>query len=250
MAARDDWREVFRTEARRRGLPRWEVREALAEVEAYCAGSDADPVEAFGEPARYAAELAAGRRSDGDVGRRRRLLPATLVASGSLAGVMSLLAGVDALARGGPGEVTLGQLVSVVAGIAGIVLVAAVLHHTGRTARVGWRFGLAGAAGIAVTTAPQLLWTHPVWRASGWLLVGVGLLLVAAAWWPLVSGRLLGPARGADPGTGAGPAGASARLLGVVRWGLPAALICAVLLAILVGGTGLAVACPPPGCPS
>ena len=243
-ATRDEWREAFRTEARRRGLPGREIREALAEVEAYCAGSTADPADAFGEPATYAAELAAGWRAAGAAGRRhgrrrRRLVP--LVVAGSLAGVTSLLAGVDALTTGqGRGVVTLGQLVSTTAGIAGITLVAAALYRAGRRVRPDWRFGLAGAVGVGVTALPQLFWTRPVLRASGWLLVGIGLLLVTLAWWPLVSGWLF-----ADRATGPAAAGESSqarrRLLRVVRWSLPVALLCAVLLALLIGDTGLVV---------
>ena len=152
-----------------------------------------------------------------------------------------LLAGVDALTTGqGRGVVTLGQLVSTTAGIAGITLVAAALYRAGRRVRPDWRFGLAGAVGVGVTALPQLFWTRPVLRASGWLLVGIGLLLVTLAWWPLVSGWLF-----ADRATGPAAAGESSqarrRLLRVVRWSLPVALLCAVLLALLIGDTGLVV---------
>ncbi|MEE6257532.1 hypothetical protein [Plantactinospora sonchi] len=228
-AIRDDWRETFETEARRRGLPGREIGDALVEVRTYCADTGDDPADAFGDPAEYAAEVARGWRPVDDTGPvRRRLRQATLVGTGTLAGVMALLAGVDALTRDTGGVVTLGQLASIVAGAAGIVLVTALLLRTAR--RVGggpdWRFGLATAVGIAVTTSPQLFWRQPVLHAPGWLLAGVGLLLLTLAWWPLVSGRLFGP--------GAESAGGD-RLRVLLRWGLPAALLCVVLVAVLVG---------------
>ncbi|MFC6017603.1 hypothetical protein ACFP2T_15475 [Plantactinospora solaniradicis] len=235
----DDWREVFLVEARLRRLPGTEIGEALAEIDAYCADSGADPAEAFGEPVEYAAALAHGRRSgQGLPAGRRPLWRGVLVAGGTLTGVMSLLAGVDAVTRDAPATITVGQLVSVAVGVAGIVGVAAFLLRSGRRRSGGldWRFGLAAGVGIAVTAVPQLVWTREVLRASAWPLLGVGLVLLVCAWWPLLSGRLLAD-RVVDPATGAESVPTPGWLLGVVRWGLPVALLCAVLLAVLLGTT-------------
>ncbi|MEO3745465.1 hypothetical protein [Plantactinospora sp. B5E13] len=228
-AIRDDWRKTFEAEARRHGLPGREIGDALAEVRTYCADTGDDPAEAFGDPAEYAAEVARGWRPvDDSTGVRRRLRQAALVGTGTLAGVMTLLAGVDALTRDARGVLTLGQVGSIVTGAAGIVLVTMLLLRTGRRAGGGfdWRFGLAAALGIVVTTSPQLVWEQPVLHAPGWLLASVGLLLVTLAWWPLVSGRLLGTGRESAGGD---------RLRGLLRWGLPAALLGVVLVAVLFG---------------
>ncbi|MBF9132308.1 hypothetical protein I0C86_25660 [Plantactinospora sp. S1510] len=236
----DDWREAFLVEARLRRLPGTEIGEALAEIDTYCADSGVDPTEAFGEPAEYATALAHGRRSGrGSPAGRRQLWRGVLVASGTLTGVMSLLAGVDAATRDVRATVTVGQLVSVAVGVAGIVGVAAFLLRPGRRRFGGfdWRFGLVAGVGIAVTTVPQLVWPQEVLRASAWPLLGVGLVVLLFAWWPLLSGRLLAD-RVVDPVTGAESVRTRGWLLGAVRWGLPVALLCAVLVAVLFGTTG------------
>lgn len=196
----------FRTEARARRLPRTEIGAALAEVDAYWADSGADPTETFGEPPEYAAPLAHAYRSadPAPVGVRRPRLGA-LVASGTLAGVMALLAGVEALAGDGRDVITVGQLVSAAAGVAGC---AAVPLRPGRgdPRRVDWRFGLVAAVGIAVTAVPQVVWRQEMLRVPGWQLLGVGLVLLAFAWWPLASGRLFAN-RGVGPVAGAARAG-------------------------------------------
>ncbi|MBE1487670.1 hypothetical protein [Plantactinospora soyae] len=236
----DDWRAAFLAEARLHRLPGTEIGAALAEIDTYCADSGTDPAEAFGEPAEYAAALAHGRGSaQGFPAGRGQLLRAALVASGTLTGVMSLLAGVDAVTREVPATVTVGQLVSVAVGVAGIVGVAAFLLRPGsrRAGGFDWRLGLVVGVGIAVTTVPQLVWKQEVLRASAWPLLGVGLVLLLSAWWPLLSGRLLTD-RVRHPATGDEPVPTPGWLLGVVRWGLPVALLCVVLVAVLLGATG------------
>jgi hypothetical protein len=238
--ALDDWREAFLVEARLRRLPGTEIGEALAEIDTYCADSGVDPAEAFGEPAEYAATLAHGRRAaQGLPTGRRQLWRGVLVASGTLAGVMSLLAGVDSVTRDVRATITVGQLVSVAVGVAGIVGVTAFLLRPGhrRSGGLDWRFGLVAGVGIAVTAVPQLVWAGEVLRASAWPLLGVGLVLLVFAWWPLLSGRLLAD-RVVDPVTGAESVRIRRWLLGVVRWGLPVALLCAVLVVALLGTTG------------
>ncbi|MGI5144977.1 hypothetical protein ACQEVC_01025 [Plantactinospora sp. CA-294935] len=234
----DGWRTAFVAEARRRGVPGAEIRAALAEVDTYCADPEADPTDAFGEPTEYAAALADGLRAaqpDPD-GRRRSPWLGAFVAVSTLVGVMALLAGVEAVTGYGTAEVTVGQLVSVLAGVAGIVLVVALLFRPGAAYRPtpDWRFGLVGAAAIAVTTVPVLAWPQVAARLPGWLLLGAGVLLLVAAWWPLASGRLL-----ADRPVGATPGAAAPGSIWrtrIVRWGLPVALLCVLVVAVLLDG--------------
>ncbi|MEQ4302496.1 hypothetical protein ABNF97_14055 [Plantactinospora sp. B6F1] len=231
----DAWRTAFAAEARRRGMPRAEIRAALAEVDTYCSGPGTDPTEAFGEPAEYAAALAHGLDSAGpDPGGRRSPWPGGLVAAASLVGVMALLAGVEAVTGHGTAEVTFGQLVSALAGMAGIVLVVALLFRPGRAYRRApdWRFGLVGAVAIALTAVPVLLWPQVALRLPGWLPLGAGVLLLVAAWWPLVSGRLL-----PDRAVGPSPEAPGWRTR-AVRWGLPVGLLCVLAVAVLLHGAG------------
>ncbi|AVT32277.1 hypothetical protein C6361_25635 [Plantactinospora sp. BC1] len=248
-SAPDDWRTAFAAEARRRGVPGAEIRAALAEVDTYCAepGADpaeatadpaepaADPVEAFGEPAEYAAALAHGLRSAGPAPHRRSPWLGGFVAASTLVGVMALLAGLEAVIGYGTAELTVGQFVSALAGVAGMVLAVALLFRAGRAYRPApdWRFGLVGAAAIACTTVPVLVWQQVAVRLPGWLPLGAGVLLLVAAWWPLASGRLsANPPAGATPGAAAGGPDRRTRL---VRWGLPVALLCVLLVAVLLG---------------
>ncbi|GIG86389.1 DUF1129 domain-containing protein [Plantactinospora endophytica] len=239
-SARDDWRRVFVAEARRRRLPRAEIGAALAEVDAYCAEPGTDPTDAFGEPTEYAVALADGYRAAEPESAVRSPWLGAFVAASTLVGVMALLAGVEATTGDGSGALTVGQVVSALAGVAGIVLVAAWLFWPARAYRPtpDWRFGLVGAAAIAVTTVPVLVWQQVAVRVPGWLLLGAGLLLLLAAWWPLASGRLLAdraPARATDAGSSAPAPGWRTR---TVRWGLPVALLCVVAIAVLLDATG------------
>ncbi|GAB3971493.1 hypothetical protein V1634_08850 [Plantactinospora veratri] len=245
-SAPENWRTTFAAEARRRGVPGAEIRAALAEVDAYCAepGADpadpaVDPAEAFGEPAEYAAALAHGLRSAGPPphGRRSPWLGG-FVAASTLVGVMALLAGVEALTGYGTAELTVGQFGSALAGVAGTVLAVALLFRPGQAYRPApdWRFGLVGAAAIACTTVPVLVWQQVAVRVPGWLPLGAGVLLLVAAWWPLASGRLsAGPPPGATPGTAAERPDRRTRF---VRWSLPVALLCVLVVAVLLGGGG------------
>ncbi|GAA3727025.1 hypothetical protein GCM10022225_05330 [Plantactinospora mayteni] len=239
----DDWRTTFAAEARRRGVPGAEIRAALTEVDTYCADPGADPTEAFGEPTEYAAALAHGLRSaepEPDPDGRRSPWLGGFVAASTLVGVMALLAGVQAVTGYGTAEVTAGQLGSALAGVAGIVLVVALLFRPGRAYRPtpDWRFGLVGAAAIAVTTVPVLVWQQVAVRLPGWPLLGAGVLLLVAAWWPLASGRLLAD-RAVESTSGAPVPGPGWRTR-VVRWGLPVALLCVLVVALLLDGSGTA----------
>ncbi|MDG4785440.1 hypothetical protein O7626_05750 [Micromonospora sp. WMMD1102] len=235
----DDWRTAFTAEARRRGLPRAEIRAALTEVEVYCADPATDPVEAFGEPIGYATALAEGPRpAEPDRAGPRSPWLGGFVAASTLVGVMALLAGVEAVSGYGTADVTAGQLVSVLAGMAGIVLAVALLFRPGRAYRPApdWRFGVVGVVAVAVTAVPMLLWPQTLLRLPGWLLLGIGVMLLLAAWWPLVSGRLL-PFRPATPTSGAAAGRPDRRVL-LVRWGLPVGLLCVLLVAVLLAAAG------------
>ncbi|MFY1668970.1 hypothetical protein ACN27G_03275 [Plantactinospora sp. WMMB334] len=236
----DDWRAEFRTEARLREVSGAEIGEALAEVDTFCADSGEDPYDTFGDPAEYAEVLAARSPATGHPsGGPRPHRTGVLMACGTLAGVMSVLTGVDAIRRDSPGTVTTGQLVSFVAGVAGIVLITWFLLRPGRRHRRGfdWRLGLAAAVGIGITAYPQVVWKQPLLHAPGWVLLGAGLLVLALGWWPLLSGRVLADLE-IDPRTGSESAPGPKWLLGVVRWGLPVALCCVVVIAVLIRSVG------------
>jgi len=79
----------------------------------------------------------------------------------------------------------------------------------------------------------QASWKAPLIRAPAWLLLAIGVLLVAVAWFPLASGRLLAD-RIVDRRTGAEPYPPARLLLAVLRWGLPVMLLLAVALIALL----------------
>lgn len=226
----DPWRDSLVTELRMREVPGNRIGEALAEVDAHCADSGQTPTEAFGDPIAYAQSLIA-IHAPAPVGPVRRWWLPTARAFATLAGVFGLLNGVAGLADGGRGEVTAGQVAGVALGTVLFPVVAAALFSPALFRR---RPAWAAVVVVApwVPAAPIVLWPTPIAHASGWVLLTAGLFLLAAAWWPVASDRLLAD-RIIDPRTGS-EAFAPPRLLMVaIRWLLPATLLIAVLLIAL-----------------
>ena len=127
---------------------------------------------------------------------------------------------------------TAGQLLAVAAGTATFPAVIAAVFHPAIFRR---RWLWAGIV-IAVPTAigmPVVLWRAPVVHASGWVLLAVGLFLLAAAWWPVASDRMAAD-RIVDPRTGTEPFVMPRMLSAAIRWWLPAVLLITVVVTALL----------------
>lgn len=231
----DEWRDTFLMQARLHDVPGPRIGEALAEIETHCADSGQSPDAAFGDPVRYAEALARDAAPAGTVSVTRTVRTSVLPTFATLGGIMCLLSGVDAVAHDAPGALTVGQLVAVAAGVVGITFIAVVILRPGRR-DVGWRLGSAVAVGFALMMVPQLLWKREVITAPGWPLLAAGLFLLAVAWWPSASGRLVAD-RVIDPRTGEEPFGRPRLLLAAIRWSLPVLLLCAVVLTVVLPGS-------------
>ena len=229
----DEWRDTFLTEARLRNVPGAQIGEALAEIDTHCRDSGESPDVAFGDPVGYA-ETVGARAATSTSADRRRLWTNTATAAAGLIGVTWLLDGVESVAQGAPGALTVGQLVAAGAGVAAIIAIVALFFRPGRWRRhFHWRLGAALAVGMAAMIVPQFVWPQVAFHAPGWALLTVGALLLALAWWPLFRAQ---PAadRVVDPRTGSEPYAAPRLPLLVVRWSLPAVLLVVVLLMAFV----------------
>ncbi len=226
----DEWRDTFATQTRLHGLPGPVIGEALAEIDAHCADAGQTPAEAFGDPVDYAATLARDLRPA--ISRPGRAWMGGLRAAATLVGIMCLLPGADAVVRNSPGVITAGQLASAAAGAAAVAFIAAVVLRPGQR-DLARRLGPAVAAGLVLIMCPQLIWQHVMIHASGWGLLTAGVLLLSRAWWPGVPARL-GADRIIDPRSGREPFSPPRPLFAAIRWGLPAALLCALLLIVLL----------------
>ncbi len=226
----DEWRDAFVAELRLRGASGCQVGEALAEVDADCADSGQDPGEAFGDPVSYAA---ARFQASGTGDRKRiRILPAALKVGAVVAGVLGLLAGVDSVGRHVPGTVTVGQLIPVALAPLLIFVLLTVMRQPGNGSR---RALLTAAFPVVVAAAviPQFLWPRPCVQVPGPALLAAGLLLLGLALWPATASRLLAD-RVTDPRTGCEAFRVPARALALIQLALPAFLLAAVLLILLV----------------
>jgi len=229
----DPWRDALVIELRLCEVPGDRIGEVLAEVDAYCTDSGQTPTKAFGDPITYARSLIdvhapiRGLRETA-----RKLLLATAQAFATMAGVFGLLNGVDGLVHGDMAEVTAGQLIGVAAGTAMFPLVVTAVFNPA-VFRRGWALGLVMAAAFLAAGAPVVLWSTPVAHASAGLMLTAGLFLLAFAWWPTASERIFAD-RIIDPRTGSEPFATPRLLLAIVRWFLPATLLIAVVLIILV----------------
>jgi hypothetical protein len=216
-------------------VPGHRIGEALAEIDTHCADSGQSLDEAFGDPVDYARALARDAPPTGSARTPGRPWTSALMALGTLGGILCLLDGVDAVTHGLRAALTVGQLVTVVAGTAGIAVIAGVVLRPGRRT-TAWRVGLAAAAGVGLTMVPQLVWTHPVVHVRGWAALTTGLLLLAVAWWPRASTRIVAD-RIIDPRTATEPFRVPRLALTAIRWSLPVTLLCAVVLTMLLPDT-------------
>jgi hypothetical protein len=228
----DPWRDTLIAELRLREVPGDRIGEVLAEVDTYCADSRQTPAEAFGDPITYAQsviDVHAPVRRPAD--RVRRVLLTTAQAFASLAGIFGLLNGVDGLVHGGPAEVTAGQLAGVAIGTVMFPFIVAAVFNPALFRR-RWAWGAVVTLAPMVPGVPIVLWSTPVAHASAGMMLTVGLFLLAVAWWPATSDRILAD-RIIDPRTGSEPFAAPRLLLAVIRWLLPATLLITVVLIAL-----------------
>lgn len=229
--AADQWRDAFAVQLRLRNVPGAKIGEALAEVDTHCADAGQSPLEAFGDPQAYAETLSAGLGSP-TTPRTPVSRKDALTTLSTLAGIVCLLEGVDSTAHSLPGTLTAGHLAGVIAGTAGVAAILTLLFRTSHR-RVKWLLIPVTFVSVSAMFYVQAAWETPLIHAPGWLLLTIGVLSLAVAWFPLMSGRLLTD-RIVDPRTGAEPYPATRLILAIVRWGLPAALLMAVVLVIVL----------------
>ncbi|HEY0000206.1 MAG TPA: hypothetical protein VGB74_07115 [Actinoplanes sp.] len=228
----DPWRDALIAELRMRDVSGIRIGEALAEVDAFCADSGQTPAEAFGDPVEYAKSLIDVHNSDPTTPTRvRQVVRGTGLAFATLAGVFSLLNGVEGLVVGGPAEVTAGQLTSVALGTALFPFVAMAIFDPRLRQHQLVLPGVVVVSFLA-PALPTILWGAPVAHLSAWLLLIAGLFLLAVAWWPTASDRIFAD-RIIDPRTGTEPFATPRLLIAAVRWTFPAMLLFAVVLLLL-----------------
>ena len=233
--AMDEWSDRFAREAYQRLIPGPRIGDALAEVDAHCADSGQSPQEAFGDPVSYAETVARGQPCA--VRDRRRRLPWLygVKALATLTGVLCVLDGADAAVHGTRASVTAGELAAVGFGTAAVVLIIATVLRPGRRRPGRLATAVAIAAGLSTVMWPQSLWPGAVIGASGLALLGVGLVLLTWTWWSSATRRIFDD-RIVDPRTGANRYPVPRWLPAAVRWAVPAVVLCAVLLILIVPG--------------
>ena len=178
------------------------VGEVLAEVETHVAETGEDPVEAFGSPREYAAEVAA--QLDPSTGKPSKPANAMgALGTGALVffGINFLL---DGLRAGGAGVVlTQADLVGSVLTL-GLILAAVLVSFRAATALTG-RGVLAAVAiaifvaALAASLAAKLLLdgVTPLFELSGWVSTGLGVVLIAGSL--VLLGRAIKRGRVVDP---------------------------------------------------
>lgn len=230
----DPWRDAFLLQLRLRDVSGAAIGDALAQVDAHCAESGDEPEQAFGEPVAYADSLA------GLLTRSRPTRPvqAAVLAAGTVVGANALLSGVDGAAHAEPGVLTVGSLVValVVAVLSGaFVRAMPLLLGGGRR----WPLALLLAVGIGVGGAAPLLLPGAVLRMPGGVLALVGVIVLAAVWFPWLGGRRLDGGtttdRVIDPRTGREPF-VTPPWVDYVRWAVPVLVVGAALALILDRG--------------
>ena len=228
----DEWRDTFITQARLHYVSGPRIGQALAEIDTHCADSGQSPTEAFGDPVDYARALAVDLPPDAFGDMRRLPGFSALLAVATIGGVLFLLEGVDAVAHATRAVVTAGELASIVAGVIMITIIDAVILRPGRR-KIPAPMAIAVAVGIGLIFLPQVIWKQTVVEVGGWVLLTVGVLLLAFTWWPKAL-RLFRNDQIVDPRTGDEPFPVPRVISMVNRWCLPAFLLVAVLLIVLL----------------
>ena len=225
---RDPWRDSFVLELRLRNVTGSRIGDMLAQVDAHGADSGEEPEQAFGDPVDYAAHVA------------EEVPPADLIADVSprrvgqiaitmLLGVQTLLAGVAGLGHGGPAVFSVGSLVGILLGTAGVILLfrfASVL--------LSQRHRVLGFVALwliwGAMIAPQIIWKSSALEFAAWLSMAAAVVLLVATW-VLVRGdqteAVVNPLTGRDSIQ-------PPRWVGLVkRWSMPILLAGLILLILL-----------------
>lgn len=167
--------EQLETSLRLRDVPQERVDDVLAEIGAHLEASGEDPREAFGEPWVLAAALLDARPAQRRRGEAARM---ALLGACAFLGPALLLHGGMAVLRGQPATVTLGNVLSILLGLAAapLCLSLAFAHADGRHPL--WQPVAAFTAAVAAFVAGGLAFGVPVlYDGSGWSVAGVGALV-------------------------------------------------------------------------
>jgi hypothetical protein len=224
----DPWREAFVLELRLAHVDGRAVGDALAQVDSHCAESGRDPQEAFGDPARYAADIAAALDPALHV-PRPTWWRTVVLGTGTGLGFAALLRGVEGLAHDRPAIISLGLALG-----AAIVPVVAtgVMSLLERSTRSGRHapFVLGATVGIVACTLPPLLLQRSIASLPASAAVTFGGLVLVALLIGIVLPLRSHQDRLIDPRTGQEPFRVPGRVK-VLLWALPASLVAMAVLA-------------------
>ncbi len=232
----DPWRTDFVLHLRLRDLGGGRIGDALAVVDAHCADSGEDPLQAFGDPEAYAAVVAEQTRPED----RAAAMPAWragLLGLAVMLGISLLLSGVAGLRGAGPALLTAGSLAAAALGatsIAVLVRLAPVLlvPRRGRRDARHVLSALAPVLMLATVLAVAALWRSTALRVDAGVALAVAAALLVAAGLSLRSVR---PDPVVDPVSGADALPPTSRWLSLLsRWLLPGTLAVAVLVLLLL----------------
>lgn len=212
----DEWNDRLVLELRQRDVHGSRIGEVLAEVEAHCRDTGEAPADAFGPPGAYAAAVA-----DATATPPLPVWRVALVAAGSIAGVLGLLAGTSGVAAGTRAAVTVGDLVTVALAALLVPLVFARLGVLADQPRGTAVLGVLVAAAVL----PPVLFRDTAFTLPAVPLLTVGALLLTLTWWPRAADRIVDPRSGRERFS-SGPAALA------VRWVPVAVLVAAVALVL------------------
>lgn len=171
------WAEAFLLELRLADVPGRDIGAALAEVASHCAESGESAAEAFGDPAEYARNLDLPAGSDADVPAVGSVIPWVVQALG----LMLLADAAHALVDDEPVTLTVGHLVAAALLVVGLAALrrwgAAMLRVVVEHPVVAW---LASMAHLALLVASLLLFSGVVARVDGPVVLGIGMVALAA----------------------------------------------------------------------
>ncbi|WP_293781170.1 hypothetical protein [uncultured Aeromicrobium sp.] len=208
------WAEEFILEARLRDVPGERIGDALMEVNAHCRDAGETAWQAFGDPASYAREIAAGQ----PVERTRwlHLLGPTMV---QVVGVVLTLSGMGAWMSDATVTVTWGMVTMLALICLEIVTLALVLDHTlsaiVRRPFLAAAVGAGAAALLTAGAAALLLIKVPIVELPFSVVLGTGVAVLAAGLAAELSAR---PAAPPDPIRAPGTADESGSVWNRLPW--------------------------------
>lgn len=187
MKADDAWREAFVLELRLREVPGSVIGEALAEVDAHCADSGQTPLEAFGDPVRYAASRAGG--TTGPAVFRRTALRAWWIGTAAIVGALGLWTGIAGVVGDGTTELRLSDALTAILLPPVLAVLVAATFRPGMGRYLPVMVAVAFAVCLPAAVAGRLLWPHEIARVPALIPTLVGVVVLGVALWPLLGGR-------------------------------------------------------------